>query len=114
MRTGPKLPAGRLALFALEGLHLFDGEPVWKIFFQTVKIIAGSERRSLPFMVGADWLKRYTDSGERTIDSDMYFCAVSLSFDTRNCKLRLYGLSKRLQLNGLHDGEVTSSPPDYF
>lgn len=32
----------------------------------------------------------------------------------QGCELRLYGLSKRLQLNSLHDGEVTSSPPDYF
>lgn len=61
-RTGPKLPAGRLAPFASEGLHLFDGEPVWKTFFQTVKIIAGSERRSHAFIVSADWLKRHTDS----------------------------------------------------
>lgn len=33
-RTNPNLPAGCLALLALEGLHLFDGEYVWKIFFR--------------------------------------------------------------------------------
>lgn len=62
MRTGPNLPAGCLALLALEGLHLFDAECVWKIFFQTVKIIAGSEGRSHLFIATADWLRRHTGS----------------------------------------------------
>lgn len=73
MRTGPSLPAGCLARLALEGLHLFDGERVWKIFFQIVKIIAGLQRRSRAFIVTADWLR---GSWDNMIGSYKYSCAV--------------------------------------
>lgn len=68
MRTGPKLPAGCLTLFALEGLHFFDGERVWEIFFSDCKNNCRFREAELlqslysQFIVNPDWLKKYPDS----------------------------------------------------